>query len=585
MKPFPKSPIAYLWLYAMRNKKIFLPLAICGILSVVLEKMSPYLFSKMVALFGEGSKFANIENKLWLLLTGMVLATVFAKVLSNIFHYLSTVRFRAIVYKQMSLDCFRYINGHSVSYFADNMAGSLAQKSEQLAGNASFYTALFYYLSDIVQLIVIFVMLMSVNTMFACAFMGFLLLSILVLFRIGKLSINLRSAMVEAKNKVSGQMIDTLQNNFFVRVFNGFDYEKKRLHKELLSESQITNKSVNVEALQSQGEKLYFQIIYILFLFYGFYLWKIGQIKAADMVLIFLLLQNVSDTVSYLIHRGIIYSGVFAEMRTNLIPFSQPHEIEDAVNAFPLQVKQGNIEFRHVNFGYHKDRLLFKNFNLTIPAGQKVGIVGASGGGKSSLINLLQRFFDVSSGEILIDGQNIKAVTQDSLHQAISYVPQTSSLLERSIAENIAYGRVGATQSEIEKAAQDAYAAEFIEALPNGYKTLLNAQNQLSGGQMQRLSIARALLKDAPILVLDEATSALDSESEFYIQKAIEKMLQGKTVIAVAHRLSTLKNMDRIIVLEKGKIVEDGTLEELLSRKGKFYQYWTLQKLEGAKHE
>ena len=352
-----------------------------------------------------------------------------------------------------------------------------------------------------------------------------------------------------------------------------------------MSESQITNKSVNVEALQSQGEKLYFQIIYILFLFYGFYLWKIGQIKAADMVLIFLLLQNVSDTVSYLIHRGIIYSGVFAEMRTNLIPFSQPHEIEDAVNASLLQVKQGNIEFRHINFGYHKNRLLFKNFNLTIPAGQKVGIVGASGGGKSSLINLLQRFWDVSSGEILIDGQSIKDVTQDSLHQAISYVPQTSSLLERSIAENIAYGRVGATQSEIEKAAQDAYAAEFIEALPNGYKTLLNAQNQLSGGQMQRLSIARALLKDAPILVLDEATSALDSESEFYIQKAIEKMLQGKTVIAVAHRLSTLKNMDRIIVLEKGKIVEDGTLEELLSRKGKFYHYWTLQKLEGAKHE
>ena len=577
MKPFPKNPIAYLWLYAMKNKKIFLPLAICGILSVVLEKMAPYLFSQMVALFGEGISFSDIENKLWFLLTGMVLATIFAKVLSNVFHYLSAVRFRAIVYKQMSLDCFRYINGHSVSYFADNMAGALAQKSEQLAGNASFYSALFYYLSDIVQLIVIFVMLTSVNAMFACAFMGFLLLSIWVLFRIGKLSINLRSAMVEAKNKVSGQMIDTLQNNFFVRVFNGFDYEKKRLHKELLSESQITNKSVNVEALQSQGEKLYFQILYILFLFYGFYLWKIEQIKAADMVLIFLLLQNVSDTVSYLIHRGIIYSGVFAEMRTNLIPFSQPHEIKDAVNASTLQVKQGNIEFRRVNFGYNKRRLLFKNFNLTIPAGQKVGIVGISGGGKSTLINLLQRFFDISSGEILIDGQNIKDVTQDSLHQAISYVPQTSSLLERSIAENIAYGRVGATQSEIAKAAQEAYAAEFIEALPNGYKTLLNAQNQLSGGQMQRLSIARALLKDAPILVLDEATSALDSESEFYIQKAIEKMLHGKTVIAVAHRLSTLKNMDKIVVIENGKIIEEGSPKQLLKNQGKYAKLWNLQ--------
>ena len=265
------------------------------------------------------------------------------------------------------------------------------------------------------------------------------------------------------------------------------------------------------------------------------------------------------------------------------IPFLK--EIVDDKNAGALKVKEGTIELKDICFAYKGGKPLFNHFNLQIPAGQKVGVVGMSGGGKSTLINLLQRFYDVKGGEILIDGQNIKNVTQESLHQQISYVPQTSALLERSIAENIAYGKPTAKDEDIKQAAAEAFADTFIEELPNGYQTILNAQNQLSGGQMQRISIARALLKDAPILILDEATSALDSESEFYIQKAIENMLKDKTVIAVAHRLSTLKNMDRIIVMEKGKIVEDGKLDELLKKKGKFWQYWKLQKLKGEKNE
>ena len=238
-----------------------------------------------------------------------------------------------------------------------------------------------------------------------------------------------------------------------------------------------------------------------------------------------------------------------------------------------------------MNFAYKDNNPVFKNFNLEIPPGQKIGVVGMSGGGKSTLIKLLQRFYDVNSGEIKIDGQNITDVTQESLHKAMSYIPQSSQMLERTIGENIAYGRPNATKEEIEQAAKDAFADEFIHELPNGYKTILNAQNQLSGGQMQRLSIARAILKDSQILLLDEATSALDSESEFYIQKAIENVIQDKTVLVVAHRLSTLKNMDRIIVIEKGKIVEDGTLNELIAKKGKFYKYWKLQKQKGGKNE
>lgn len=579
------NPFAFLWRYALRNKSLFFTICACCVIMVLSGKLSPWFFSQMVGLFGENVKFADIADSVWWLLAGVVGTTLLAKILFVLFNLLTELVLRPRVFEQMSKDCFQYINGHSLSFFADNMAGALAQKSNALSDCSTFYQSVLYYLTDVFRLIVVFVMLAFVNVTFSLYFVAFVLISVVVLLKIGKLSMNLRAEMTEAKSRVSGQMIDALQNHFFVRLFNGFKYEQKRADRVLQDETDKTNKSVNIEVLQSQGEKLYFHLVYLSFVLYALVLWKDKTITTANVVLIFFLLQDVADTVSWLIHRAIVYSSVFAEMKTNLIPFSTPHEIVDDKNASVLKVKEGTIELKDVCFAYKGNKPLFNHFNLQIPAGQKVGVVGMSGGGKSTLINLLQRFYDVQDGEILIDGQNIKRVTQESLHKQIGYVPQTSALLERSIAENIAYGRPNAKQEEIKQAAKEAFADKFIEELPNGYQTILNAQNQLSGGQMQRLSIARALLKDAPILILDEATSALDSESEFYIQKAIENMLKDKTVIAVAHRLSTLKNMDRIIVLEKGKIVEDGSLNELLKKKGKFWQYWKVQKLKGEKNE
>ena len=585
MQPFPSNPFVFLWRYALRNKTIFFSICACCVLMVVSGKLSPWFFSKMVGLFGENVKFADIADSVWWLLAAVVGSTLLAKMMFILFNLLTELILRPRIFEQMSADCFQYINGHSLSYFSDNMAGSLAQKSNALSDAASFYQSSLYYISDVLRMIVVFIMLAFVNVSFSLYFVAFVLLSAIVLLKIGTLSMNLRAEMTEAKSKVSGQMIDALQNNFFVRLFNGYKYEEKRVDKVLKDETDKTNKSVDVEMLQSEGEKLYFHLVYLSFVLYALVLWKDKNIDTADVVLIFFLLQDVSSVVSWLIHRTIVYSSSFAEMRTNLIPFSTPHEIVDDKNAVALKVRNGTIELKDVQFAYKGNKPLFNHFNLQILAGQKVGVVGMSGGGKSTLINLLQRFYDVQGGKILIDGQNIKNVTQESLHKQIGYVPQTSALLERSIAENISYGKPNAKQEEIKQAAKEAFADKFIEELPNEYQTILNAQNQLSGGQMQRLSIARALLKDAPILILDEATSALDSESEFYIQKAIENMLKDKTVIAVAHRLSTLKNMDRIIVMEKGKIVEDGKLDELLKKKGKFWQYWNLQKLKGEKNE
>ena len=244
-----------------------------------------------------------------------------------------------------------------------------------------------------------------------------------------------------------------------------------------------------------------------------------------------------------------------------------------------MVISDATIDFRHISFQHEEQKeKLFSDFTLTIPAGKSIGLVGISGSGKSTLTKLLLRFDDVKAGAIYIDGQDIRDVTQKSLREAIAYVPQESSLFHRSVLENIAYGKPDATEEEIKKAAKLANAAEFIKKLPEGYQTMVGERGiKLSGGQRQRIAIARAILKDAPILVLDEATSALDSESEALIQEALNNLMKGRTSIVVAHRLSTIAGLDEIVVLDDGKIVEQGNHHALLNKNGEYARLWSRQ--------
>jgi ATP-binding cassette subfamily B protein len=315
---------------------------------------------------------------------------------------------------------------------------------------------------------------------------------------------------------------------------------------------------------------------------WGVHMWELGQASAGDLVLIcslgFTILHGTRDLAVSLVD----LTQHVARMREALGALLVAHDLPDAPHATSLAVGPGAVTFEDVTFAYPGRPAVLSHFNLVIQAGQRVGLVGASGAGKSTVVSLLQRFHDVQGGAVRIDGQDISAITQLSLRTAMAIVPQDISLFHRSVRENIRYARPDASDADVLEAASIARCREFIEALPEGFDTMVGDRGaKLSGGQRQRLAIARALLKNAPILLLDEATSALDSESENAIQLALDTLMQGRTVIAVAHRLSTLRHFDRIVVMQQGRVIDDGSPDELAARPGPYRELLRNQAMVG----
>ena len=389
-------------------------------------------------------------------------------------------------------------------------------------------------------------------------------------------SISTRNA--EAASRLTGYIVDSVTNLQIVQQNVGWPEEKRRLgsaHDEI---TEAYRKRLVYNSWFWGSFDFSMTFFYIGFLLLVARSWQTGDVTAAEIGmavgLVTSLFGALAGTVSLL-------SSKFDDigiLQESLQKISTPLSIIDRSQAPALQITRGEIEFRDVHFDYPNGQSLFKGLSLHIPAGQKVGLVGVSGAGKTSMCQLLLRAYDVKDGGIYIDGQNIADTTLDSLHAGIAVIPQDPMMFHRTLAENIGYGRHDATRADIEAAAAAAEATDFIARQSHGYDTVVGERGiKLSGGQRQRIAIARAIVKNAPILVLDEATSALDSATEQHIQRAMHTAMEGRTTIVIAHRLSTLSHMDRIIVLEKGEIVEDGGFTELMSAGGTFARLWALQ--------
>ncbi len=477
--------------------------------------------------------------------------------------------------------CFDTVCSQSMKFHSDRFSGSLVSQLNKFVGafERFFDVMVFDVVYLLSMLVSIFAVLFGRAPLFAAGLLTFILLYILFAALSFKKISHLSKEWAEADNKVTGQLADSVSNILSVKSYGRESHERHRFAN--FNRASLNAGQAQMRATMKRDMAFNFVNVGIIAIIVAFMI--AGKPIFGLSVSTLILIVNYSTSVmSELWDVNNIMKNinrVFGDAYEMTQILDTKDDVVDAKDAAPLKVRKGAIEFKDIRFR-HADakETIFNNFSLDIKPGERVGLVGVSGSGKTTLTKLLLRFADVQDGEILIDGQNVSQVQQVSLREKIAYVPQETALFHRTISENIAYGKPDATKNEILRAAKLANAHEFIAEMPDGYDTMVGERGvKLSGGQRQRIAIARAILKDAPILVLDEATSALDSESEALIQAALERLMKGRTSIVVAHRLSTIASLDRIIVLKNGKIVEQGTHDELLKNHGAYSRLWSRQ--------
>ena len=468
-------------------------------------------------------------------------------------------------------DLFRHLTGHAPGYFAQRMPGTLASRVTATSNAVFAVENMFVWnvLPPCAATAVAISLVGTVSMSMALVLMPVAGLMVVALFRFAAAGQPLHHDFADKAAVVDGEMVDVIANMPLVWSFCGRGREYRRFDATVRREMEARRSSLlYLERLRIVHAAVTI-VLAIGLLAWAVMLWEQGAVTAGDVVLACTLGLAVLHATRDLAVALVDVTQHFARLSEALATLLVPHELRDHPEAACLVRRGASVELEHVSFCYPNGNTVFEGLSLTFEPGQRVGLVGPSGGGKSSLLALIQRFYDLQDGRITIDGQDIARVTQESLRAAIAVVPQDLSLFHRSAMENIRYGRPDATDSEVIAAADFAGCRDFMAALPRGFATIVGDRGvQLSGGQRQRIAIARAFLKDAPLLLLDEATSALDGESEEAIQEALAKLMRGRTVIAIAHRLSTVHNFDRIVVLRGGQVVQDGPPDHLMHQEG-----------------
>jgi len=519
---------------------------------------------------------------------GLTVAYGVARILTNGFQQIRDALFAKVAQRalrSLALETFEHIHRLSLRYHITRKTGGLSRVIERGVKGVEFLLRYLVFSTGPLVLELIFIGAAIFWKLQDWRYVGIILATIAVYvwftLAITEWRVKLRRVMNEQDTDANQKAIDSLLNFETVKYFGAAKREAARYDQAMAGYEAAALKTSYSLAFLNFGQAVLITSGLVAVMLLAASGVQAGELTVGDFVLVNAYMIQITMPLNFL---GTVYREIrqaLVDMRQMFDLLDEPPEVRDKTNASALKVTNGHVTFESVSFSYEPQRQILRGINVDIPAGQTIAIVGPSGSGKSTIGRLLFRFYDVTGGAVLIDGQDVRDVTQDSLQRAIGVVPQDTVLFNDTIYYNIAYGREFAAHDEIINAARDAQIHEFIMSLPDGYDTRVGERGlKLSGGEKQRVGIARTLLKDPPILLLDEATSALDSETEREIQEALERAGQGRTVITIAHRLSTVSNADVILVLEKGVLVETGTHQELLDRNGRYLDLWTLQRSE-----
>ncbi|MDF1498039.1 MAG: ABC transporter ATP-binding protein [Patescibacteria group bacterium] len=580
MKNNTKRTLKIYWSHVVKYKLSGLIVTFFIVAGSAIDVILPLYYKNFFDVLGSEQSKEIVSSKLVDILIAILIVNFVGWIAWRVATF-ATTHFYVQLFTDIQNTCFKYLHKHSFSYFNNNFVGSLVKRVGYFTN--SFRDILDRTLWDFIPLIVKVIIIITV-LFWSNYLLGIIIIVWLSIF----MTVNWSMAMYKmkfdikrsaAQTRATGFLSDTITNNSNIKLFCGYKKEVNGFFKLNEKVRNLTEYAFNLDNIFEAIQSLIMIILEVGIFYVGIKLWKKDLFTLGD----FVLLQSyVLIIIMHIWNFGKMIRRTYqdlADAEEMTAIFNTPHEIEDNLRAKKLIIKKGKIEFQNVSFYYHKTRKVFEKFNLTINGCQRVGLIGPSGAGKTTVVKLLLRNFDVFGGKILIDGQDISKVTQESLWENISLVPQDPILFHRSLMENIRYGKFAASDEEVIKASKLAHCHEFIDNLSEKYNTYVGERGvKLSGGERQRVAIARAILRNAPILILDEATSSLDSHSESLIQDALNRLMKEKTVIVIAHRLSTIVKMDRIVFIDEGRILEDGTHRELLEKKnGQYKKLWELQ--------
>ena len=572
--------LSYIWPEAKKHKVsmsfIFIGYGIGIIFGNIIR---PYIYKDIIDLFTSGISPDLMSGKALNLFITFVVIVVIYNIGYRIGDFSVSI-FESKVMKELYDLTFNRLLKHSYTFFSNNFSGSIVAKTKrfirsfELLGDAISYQIYFAFLTLFGILVVLFIKAPILGLLFFI----WSLIYVFVTFIFIRKKIQLDAIEAEADSKVTGYLSDAILNALNIKIFGNHRYEQKRFEISTTSEERKRIHAWFFGNYQNLAQAIMMAVLQISVLYLCIYLWRTNAVSVGTIVLVQTYVIVLLDILWDLGKAMTKTMKALTDMKEVVEIFDTVPDILDPENPEKLVINKGYIKFDSVSFKYTEGVDVFSNINFDIKPGERIGLVGNSGGGKSTITKLLMRFSDVTDGKITIDEQDIRSITQEDLRSTISYVPQESILFHRTIRENILYGNVKTTNEEVERVAKKAHAHEFILNLPQGYDTLVGERGvKLSGGERQRIAIARAMLKNSPILILDEATSSLDSVSEAYIQESFNELMKDKTSLVIAHRLSTIAKMDRIIVLKEGKIMETGTHAELLELKGTYADLWNHQ--------